>query len=546
MHKPIASPYNSTCVNYKIEFGSSVFNKIDFPDKVAWNFGDPASGFYNTAATKFPTHAFSAPGNYTITLTVVLSGDTTSLKDTIQVITPVAYNFGPDIFLCEKADTTITAPVIPGATYEWNDDSLTKTPTLLVKKTGVFTVKIDGCAVTDSIGIFFSEKPKIKLGADHLLCAGEILTLNASSQNGSYAWTLNGATLPDTTGQLPVTAPGGTYIAHVTVPGCGLFSDTASITFAALPAPPFSLGPDTLLCPGQIYPLTASVPGATAYMWSTGQQDSTIQINSQSTYWAFVTVNSTCEVVDTVIVNYRGDKNLEFHDTAICKGSTLILDADFGTGIYNWVGDPPQRDDQNQTGQSTYYVYAPGKYTVVATVGTCVYTDSLRVSFNDSLLLDIGRDTSLCIGEQYILHVKTNANQFTWQDGSTSKDYQVPGGGIFTVIGQNGCGTDTVSVKIDTRHCECDLILPNAFTPNGDGYNETFRPLHPCKMGNFVLQIFNRYGQLIYQTSDPSVGWNGYYQSEKAVAGTYVWVASYTNTDNQRHSVRKGFVVLIR
>ena len=65
--------YNSTCVNYKIEFGSSVFNKIDFPDKVAWNFGDPASGFYNTAATKFPTHAFSAPGNYTITLTVVLS-----------------------------------------------------------------------------------------------------------------------------------------------------------------------------------------------------------------------------------------------------------------------------------------------------------------------------------------------------------------------------------------------------------------------------------------------------------------------------------------
>ena len=120
--------YNSTCVNYKIEFGSSVFNKIDFPDKVAWNFGDPASGFYNTAATKFPTHAFSAPGNYTITLTVVLSGDTTSLKDTIQVITPVAYNFGAGIFLCEKGDTTISAPVIPGAAYEWNDDSLTTPP----------------------------------------------------------------------------------------------------------------------------------------------------------------------------------------------------------------------------------------------------------------------------------------------------------------------------------------------------------------------------------------------------------------------------------
>ena len=129
-------------------------------------------------------HSFAAPGNYAITLTVILSGDTTKILDTLKIISPIGYNFGPDIFLCEKADTTITAPIIPGAFYEWNDDSLTKTPSLQVTKTGVFTVKIDGCAVTDSIGIFFSEKPKIKLGADHVLCAGEILTLNASSQNG--------------------------------------------------------------------------------------------------------------------------------------------------------------------------------------------------------------------------------------------------------------------------------------------------------------------------------------------------------------------------
>src|SRR5260221_3194056 len=104
--------YNSTCANYKIQFSTSLYETIEFPEKVNWNFGDPASGFYNTAATKFPTHAFSSPGIYYINVTIVNAGDTIKLQDSIKVVAPVVYNFGPDIFLCEKGDTTIMAPVI--------------------------------------------------------------------------------------------------------------------------------------------------------------------------------------------------------------------------------------------------------------------------------------------------------------------------------------------------------------------------------------------------------------------------------------------------
>ena len=539
--------YNSTCVNYKIQFNSTIFDSIEFPNKVSWNFGDPASGFYNTAGTKFPTHAYSSPGTYYVVLTVVTTSDTIKLQDSIRVITPIAYNFGPDIFLCEKADTSLTAPAIPEAAYQWNDDSLTTTPVLHVTKTGVYTVKINGCAVTDSIGIFYSEQPKIMLGADHVLCAGEVLTLNATSQNGNYIWKLNGSVLPnDTLGQLPVIAPGGQYIVSVAVPGCGTYGDTANITFSSLAAPPFSLGPDTLLCPKQIYTLTASVTDATAYNWNTKETSSSIQVSNPGTYWAFVTVNGQCEVVDSVDITYRGDKNLDFHDTAICKGSTLILNADFGTGVYNWTSDPPQRNDQNQTGQSTYYVYEPGLYKVVASVGNCVYADSLHVAFNDSLKVDIGGDTSLCIGEEYVLHAKTNANTYTWQDGSTADYYTITNGGMYTLIAQNGCGADTVSVKIDLRHCECELTMPNAFTPNGDGHNEMFRPLHPCKMNGFMLRIFDRYGELVFQSSDPTVGWDGMFRGVRAESGSYVWMASYVNTDTQQRRLKKGFVILIR
>ena len=355
------------------------------------------------------------------------AGDTIKLYDTIKVINPTPYNFGPDIYLCEKADTSISAPAIPGAVYEWNDDSLTTTPVLHVTKTGVYTVKVDGCAVTDSVGIYYSNLPVIKLGDDHVMCAGETLTLNAATQNGNYSWEMNGVVIPGATeGQLVTQAPGGQYTAIATVPGCGTFRDTVNITYSAYSAPPFSLGPDTLLCPKEIFPITAKcVRCFSLYVWNTKEQTQTIQVSQPGLYWAFVQVASQCEVVDTVEVMYRGNKNLDFHDTAICKGSTLILDADFGNGTYNWVSDPPQRDDQNQTKQSTYYVYEPGRYSVIAQVGQCIYKDSMQVSFNDSLDLNIGRDTTLCVGEEFVLHVKTNANEFAWQDGSSALSYAV-------------------------------------------------------------------------------------------------------------------------
>ena len=538
--------YNSTCVNYKIAFGSNLFDSIGFPDKVIWNFGDPASGFYNTAGIQTPTHLYAATGSYPVSLMVILSGDTTLLRDTIQVIQPVNYNFGPDIYLCAKGDTTISAPLIPGAAYLWNDDSLTTKPVLKVTQSGVYTVEINGCAVTDSIGVYFSNLPDIKLGGDHLMCAGDSLSLNAATQNGNYTWLLNGMVIPGAKkGQLQTSPPGGQYIAVVTVPGCGTFSDTANITYSNYQAPPFSLGPDTLLCPKEIYPLTANVSGASAYMWSTGEQTQTIQISQSGTYWAFVTVASQCEVVDTVQITYRGNKNLNFHDTAICKGSTLVLDADFGNGIYNWVADPPQRNDQNQTGQSTYYVYEPGKYSVVAQVGQCVYKDSLQVTFNDSLDLNIGRDTTLCVGEDFVLHVKTNANTFAWQDGSTALNYPVGDSGIYRVIAQNGCGSDTASLHISRKACACDLTLPNAFTPNFDGLNDYFRPLHPCNMTEFLLRIYDRYGTLVFQTADYSRGWNGTYNGMPADNGTFVWMASYRNADTKALEFRKGFVILL-
>lgn len=552
---------SSTCAGTALEFSSNVFETAQFPDTVKWNFGDAASGLLNTAnGIQQPTHVYNLPGTYIVSLHVHdLGAGTIDLTDTITVVTPVVYNFGPDVFLCGDTSTyVLRAPIVPGAQYEWNDDTLTKDTILTVRESGTYTVKINGCPVTDTVGVYFTPVPNIDLGKDHNLCAGEKILLNAVSENATYQWYLNGNLLQATQAQLQIDPPGGQYIVRVDAAGCGVFSDTVNISFSSYAAPAFNLGPDTLLCPKEIFNLTAHVNGATGYTWSSKglnvndrvsyniDMDSSIRITAEGRYWAFVTVNKTCEVVDTMIVRYRGNKQLNFNDTALCQGMTLVLDADFGTGTYKWESIPAQRDDQNNTNQSTYYIYKPGFYTVTAQVGHCIFKDSLNVVFNDTLRLGLPRDTTLCQGETFIVNPVTNTNDFIWQDGSRGYTYAATQTGLYRITAQNGCGRDTADMHIVFEPCPCALLLPNAFTPNGDGLNDNFRPLHACDMQDFVMTIFNRYGEKIFITKDPLTGWDGKLDDNKLNQGAYVWMVSYIKPSNKQPVQKQGTVLLLR
>jgi gliding motility-associated-like protein len=553
--------HNSTCVSTPVFFNSSVFENAPFPDSIKWNFGDAASGLLNTASgIQEPVHIYNTPGTYIISLRVVDPGaGTIDLTDTVIFVLPVVHNFGPDVFLCGDTGTyVLNAPIVANALYEWNDDTATTGPVLTVKETGTYTVKINGCAVTDTIGVFFTREPNLDLGRDHVLCQGEQLSLTAASENANYQWLLNGSLLSETQSQLAVVAPGGQYVANIDVGGCGAYSDTVNITFSNTAAPFFNLGPDTLLCPKEIFSLTAHVTGATAYAWSSKgldvydnvnyniDLDSTITISNRGRYWAFVNVANQCEVVDTMIVRYRGDKQLNFNDTALCQGNTLVLDADFGTGIYKWEAIPKQRDDQDSTNQSTYFVYNPGFYAVTATVGHCVFKDSLNVIFNDTLKLSLIEDTTLCQGETFIIAPNTNTTNYTWQDGSKTPTFTATQTGIYTIIAQNGCGRDTAEIDIIFDPCPCNLLLPNAFTPNGDGVNDKFRPLHACDMENYSMTIFNRYGEKLYFSKDPLQGWDGKIRGKLLNMGAYVWTVSYTKPSTKQPVQKQGTVLVLR
>ncbi len=107
---------------------------------------------------------------------------------------------------------------------------------------------------------------------------------------------------------------------------------------------------------------------------------------------------------------------------------------------------------------------------------------------------------------------------------------------------------DTVQVIFDAKCCR--LIVPNAFTPNGDGRNDRLTPLMPknCTITEFELQVFNRWGKLVFQTNDPNAAWDGNDGGTPAPSDVYVFRARYKaiGNNNEYGETLKGDITLIR
>lgn len=135
-----------------------------------------------------------------------------------------------------------------------------------------------------------------------------------------------------------------------------------------------------------------------------------------------------------------------------------------------------------------------------------------------------------------------------WNTGSTAPSINVTDTGVYEVtVTQDRCvGRDFI--HISTRLCDCITGMPNAFSPNGDGLNDIFRPAieSGCPVRGYLFRIFNRWGQLIFSTTTPGSGWDGFIKGLPAESGNYIFTLSYEKgTEHHRYSI-KGDVTLIR
>ena len=470
------------------------------------------------------SYVVSGPGNYNVEVTV---NNCTSGDDINVVYNPTpTVNLGPDQTLC-TGQTTVLNATTPGASYGWQDGTIT--PTYLVNGPGTYSVNVflNGCVGTDAVNIAYNTTPTVNLGADQTICAGGTATFNATTPGATYLWN-TGATTPTLT-----TGTAGPYSVQVTVNGC-TGSDAANV--AVTPLPVVNLGPDQTVCPGTAVNLNATVPGGT-YLWNTGATTPTLSVSPPGTYTVTVTANGcsatdsftlnnfTLPVVDlgpdrticagattTFTMNVPGTTQLWSNgtsgtslttgtsgwvwvdvtsngctvrdsafvnvtplptpdlgpDVAVCPGATTVLDATLPGGTYLW-----------NTGATTPTLTAgPGNYTVQVTVNGCSVTDAITVGTHPAANVSLGNDTTLCPGQQLTLNVTQPGATYLWQDGSSGGLYPVNSAGTYsvTLTTANGCSaTDAITVNYaspvpvnlgpDLSLCQGQQATLNATTP---------------------------------------------------------------------------------
>jgi gliding motility-associated-like protein len=131
-----------------------------------------------------------------------------------------------------------------------------------------------------------------------------------------------------------------------------------------------------------------------------------------------------------------------------------------------------------------------------------------------------------------------------WQDGSTGPSFTVTQTGSYGLTATNNCGSATDDVLVSKGTCR--VYVPTGFTPNGDGKNDLFKALGVETVSDFSLKIYNRWGEVVFETADKTKGWDGRIRGANSPSGVFVYVLKYTDMNLPEPQSLKGSFVLIR
>ncbi|MES2800185.1 MAG: PKD domain-containing protein [Bacteroidota bacterium] len=511
--------------------------------------------------------AFTPAGTLTYTIT---GTDGNGCINTDQVVVNVnalpLVGAGIDVTVCEGSPITLTA--IGASTYSWSPLVTNGAAFIAPVGTATYTVTgtdLNGCINTDNLVVTVNPNPIVNAGPDQVICVGPAVTLNGAGAN-TYTWT-NGVT-----NGLAFTPSVGTIIYTVTgttVAGC-TGTDQVIVTVNALPN--VFAGNDVVVCENQSVTLTGS--GANLYTWNNGI------LNAIPFSPAIGTLTYTVTGTDA-----NGCVNTDAVDVLVNPNPVVS----FTNGVTNGCV-PYVTTLTNTTPNATGCVWTLSDGQVLTGCGNINLTISQAGCFDVTLTTqDLNGCSSsmlapnLFCGENYPVasfspdqnpvsmlntevhfeNTSMGATNYFWTfgvDADNSTDvnpvYTFPnvGEGLYevTLIAYSALGCpDTVSQVIQVYE-ETIFYVPNAFTPDNDAHNPTFQPIFTSGFDkyDFVMFIYNRWGEVIFETHDATIGWNGSYGQNGEILlcqdGVYTWKIEFKTTQNDKRVMKVGHVSLIR
>ncbi|MFZ1305189.1 MAG: gliding motility-associated C-terminal domain-containing protein [Ferruginibacter sp.] len=223
-------------------------------------------------------------------------------------------------------------------------------------------------------------------------------------------------------------------------------------------------------------------------------------------------------------------------DTSSCSVLNLVIGVEeiFGTN-YLW--------NTGSTGNKITTA-AFGDYWLEIDQNGCKMRDTIRVIPEPQPTVSLGMDTNVCKSKPVILKtVSADYDSYLWSTGETTPSILVNQIGTYHVtVTKNLCkAADTIRVVVG----DCGVYIPSAFTPNNDNLNETFGVVDNTALQYFNLQIYSKWGQLIFSSNDVTTKWDGTFKGKTMPNGHYVWILNYTNIRGRKF-YEQGTVMLIR
>jgi gliding motility-associated-like protein len=223
-------------------------------------------------------------------------------------------------------------------------------------------------------------------------------------------------------------------------------------------------------------------------------------------------------------------------DTSSCNILTLEIGVDEIYGVnYLW-----------NTGYNGSKITTTGfgDYWLEIEQNGCRVRDTIRVLPKPKPVVNLGVDTTICRNKPVVLNTgSATYDSYLWNTGETTPSILVNQTGTYYItVTQSSCeASDTIQVTPG----DCDVYVPSAFTPNNDNLNETFGLIDNVAVQYFSLQIYGKWGELIFNSNDITKKWNGTFRGKNMPNGAYVWMLNYVNRRGQKR-YEQGTVMLIR
>ncbi|MBD3636151.1 MAG: gliding motility-associated C-terminal domain-containing protein [Crocinitomicaceae bacterium] len=515
-----------------------------------WDFGDG-----QTSTAFQPSHAYQNPGNYLVTLIVTdLDGcfepDTAYINVSVQTDQPQAGALSDTICPGDVVELWVNG----GDTYSWGpanllDDPSSATPVATITTETTFTVDITSICGNSQLDVTVSlHDTTHSISPNTAICAGDTTALFATG-GGTYSWSPS-ASLDNPNSASPLASPTTTtdYTLNITTTdGCNIEATTQVWVDQDIPFP--ILEDEVFICKGAS--ITLSISGGTSYQWTPNYNISSLTSSNPVIYPQvdtiyYVDAINACGITpDSVIVHVivvEGEAN---PDTTVCNGNSAILWATGGVN-YWWSPSAHLTGSTQATTVATpptstqYQVIIEDEHGCRDTQFTNVFLypiPSIEVSpevyavLEDTIHIWAQGDGVISWGPDYNISCLDCTDPFVWPE----YEYVYTA----TVTDVNGCTNwATVPIYFDPL-----VFIPNAFTPNGDAFNNYFKA-EALNIKEFQMLIFNRWGELIKTLNSVDEKWDGSYNGTLVPDGVYVWQVRFVDLSDTPHIMRGHIVVL--